>query len=1542
MKPTTMAGVFCERTVLSLFCLLGCAGQVASVNAASADISVVEKIPTPAGMRVVFSLKEPRIALVTAPNGKVFTRLSLEGAASDNEVGRPALPSIRYSGPVPPGVKVTARIQEKQMRELRLSHPIWPQQKPVPKLPGAREQAEFVQDVSFYSGPKATEYQKAWAGDLVVNQHRRRGQDFVEIIGRPFAYHAREGRLRYPAELVLELTYTMPELPRVAGPRPGPIVVLSMKSPSAEALVWLTRHGYNFERREDGSLEIFATEAEAQELRETDFVVEEVLGKPAPPATGGKGLGIYHTHATLTSELQNYGAAFPDRCQLFSIGQSVQGRDLWAMKITTEPASARGKPRVRLAGSMHGDEPLGAELCLYFIDLLLHGSQTNSRIARIVDTTEIWVIPLLNPDGRESNSRFNAAGYDLNRSFPDGGGGGLGNALFGPPPVLSGRPPEVAAMMRLATNYVFTLAANFHGGALVVNYPYDDDELGSVNSPTPDDELFRVVSRAYSSNNPPMWASAAFPQGIVNGAAWYTMDGGMQDWYYRYTGCNEVTIEASVDKTPAANLLPQYWEQNKEALLAFVETLNTRVSGRITDALSGSPLVAAAVVAGNEHAVFSDSRAGDYHRMLLPGTYTIHFTAPGYHPTTVSNVAVQPGEATMLDVALTPAERPQEGILFVTSESLRASLPALRTRKEAEGFMTREVVVPNGAPTNRVRSAIREVFSTFPADYIILVGDVEHVPAFQDTITSAHPTDLPYALFDAGEWLPDYRGRDSILARISLKTPPSIDEFTRKLAAFHASHTNRTGDLTWISNGNNASEYAQAERGHNYCISNAVPPFYNNTRYFEGIGSAVEFTEHVNTGTDAAIYSGHGGEFQWVRWNYGLAALAGLSNLIHVPVIIGHCCVSGSFDEDVCFGEGWLQTTARGVAYVGATDNTYWDEDEWMQMAEFDAMAASSRLSIGRAVEAGLVRVHELSPAFGRYYYSAYHILGDPTAVMLETAGQPLTVVSDSVLETAMVDVPYTHSLRVFGGTPPYMWSVVNGILPEGLTLSPAGIMTGTPIRPCTNHFTVEVRDSSPTTQVASVMLTLAVEDLNAGLNAALETTGWTWNTGGDVHWRAQTAVTHDGEDAAQSGRPGDRQTSWLETVVQGPGRLAFWWKVSSESNYDFLLFHTNDVAPFSGISGETEWTQKTLLLGPGPQRLRWSYAKDESVSNGADVGWVDQVAFLPPSSWPTILTQPRSTVVDAGANASFSAEVQGAAPWHCLWYYHNQVVAHGDTPVLHISNAQPAQAGAYSLVVSNAYGAVTSAPATLWVVRSADLRTNIVSSPAAISIPLLGIATPYPSSNLVSGLRGLIRSVIVSLNGLTHTYAGDLDVLLQAPSGTPVILMGRAGGGSSLNNAAIVFDDQASSLIPALGLTSGTYRPTDWHENSLPLPAPPRPYATNLADLAATEPNGAWRLFVHDAAPGDEGIINAGWTLSIVTFITPVSPRLSEVRVEDGIVRFALPTEPDRGYVIEWSDTLTPDSWRPLHSFLGDGLVRTFSHACGSAVCRFYRVRLE
>jgi hypothetical protein len=129
-------------------------------------------------------------------------------------------------------------------------------------------------------------------------------------------------------------------------------------------------------------------------------------------------------------------------------------------------------------------------------------------------------------------------------------------------------------------------------------------------------------------------------------------------------------------------------------------------------------------------------------------------------------------------------------------------------------------------------------------------------------------------------------------------------------------------------------------------------------------------------------------------------------------------------------------------------------------------------------------------------------------------------------------------------------------------------------------------------------------------LPLAVDSPALFFTTTGDFPWLGQIATTRDGVDAAQSGVIGHSQDSWCETSVTGPGSLSFWWQVSSEIGFDYLEFYIDGVLQPGRISGNVAWQQQTYPLAAGAHTLRWRYVKDNTATDGADAGWVDQLVW--------------------------------------------------------------------------------------------------------------------------------------------------------------------------------------------------------------------------------------------------------------------------------------------------------------------------------------------
>ncbi|KAH8418923.1 hypothetical protein KR222_004849 [Zaprionus bogoriensis] len=363
----------------------------------------------------------------------------------------------------------------------------------------------------------------------------------------------------------------------------------------------------------------------------------------------------HHNYTAMESFLRNMSASYPSLTRLYSIGQSVQGRELWVLAISSEPSKhVPGVPEFKYVANMHGNEVVGKEMLLLLTKYLLERYGNDERVTHLVKSTRMHFLYSMNPDGYEisqegdrtgNKGRANAHDIDLNRNFPDQYGTDEHNKVT---------EPEVAAVMNWTLSLPFVLSANLHGGSLVANYPYDDNEndfndpyarLRGVSqverklNPTEDNALFRHLALTYSQAHPsmhlgqpcPLYHNERFPDGITNGAQWYSVTGGMQDWNYVRAGCLELTIEMSCDKFPLAQYLPQYWRDNREPLLQLLEQVHHGVHGFVRSSI-GTPIAAAAVsLDGGNQSIYSGIY-GDYWKLALPGRHNVTVLADGYAP----------------------------------------------------------------------------------------------------------------------------------------------------------------------------------------------------------------------------------------------------------------------------------------------------------------------------------------------------------------------------------------------------------------------------------------------------------------------------------------------------------------------------------------------------------------------------------------------------------------------------------------------------------------------------------------------------------------------------------------------------------------------------------------------------------------------------------------------------------------------------------------------------------------------------------------------
>merc|ERR1719228_2318193 len=349
-------------------------------------------------------------------------------------------------------------------------------------------------------------------------------------------------------------------------------------------------------------------------------------------------LSDYHNYTQLVDELDTLVESYSDLSKLYILGTTLEGRDIPVIQISEGVKKERVelKPMVKLIANMHGNEAVGRELMLALARYLLQNYERDPRVRKIVSETDIHIMPSLNPDGFENATKGVCAGYhvgtgrhngnlvDLNRAFPT-----WDNLSLSQEQLTQTAQPEVAAVIDWVFSQPFVLSANFHDGAVVANYPFDDSNQGNgVKSLTPDDATFVSLSSLYATKHKTMSQGYGlcdydnFPGGITNGAEWYVVEGGMQDFNYLFSNCMELTVELSCCKYPNEDTLQGHWEDNIEALLGYIEAVQAGVRG-IVSMEDGSPVADANIEVAGIDKNITTSYFGEYWRLLAPGKYCI-------------------------------------------------------------------------------------------------------------------------------------------------------------------------------------------------------------------------------------------------------------------------------------------------------------------------------------------------------------------------------------------------------------------------------------------------------------------------------------------------------------------------------------------------------------------------------------------------------------------------------------------------------------------------------------------------------------------------------------------------------------------------------------------------------------------------------------------------------------------------------------------------------------------------------------------------------
>lgn len=365
----------------------------------------------------------------------------------------------------------------------------------------------------------------------------------------------------------------------------------------------------------------------------------------------------YPTYAAYEAMMYQFASDFPSLCQIYNIKTLASGRKLLIAKISNNVNIDENEPQFLYTSSIHGNETSGYVHMLHLIDTLLNSYGSNARLTNILNNTELWINPLANPDGTYNASggssisgaiRGNINGIDMNRNYPDPANGAHPDGEVWQ--------PETEAFMGFADTMNFVMAGNFHEGAEVCNYPWDHKYALHA-----DDNWWQLVSNQFADSAQAFGPSGFFtdvdPSGVTNGAAWYVITGGRQDYMNYFQHCREETFEISSSMSPSGSSLPTLWDGCRRSLLNYIEQSLKGIRGTVTDSCTGQGIRANVFISGHDidsSNVYSALPLGNYHRPIYTGTYNLTFSAPGYQSRTLTNVSVTNGNTVIRNVLLKP------------------------------------------------------------------------------------------------------------------------------------------------------------------------------------------------------------------------------------------------------------------------------------------------------------------------------------------------------------------------------------------------------------------------------------------------------------------------------------------------------------------------------------------------------------------------------------------------------------------------------------------------------------------------------------------------------------------------------------------------------------------------------------------------------------------------------------------------------------------------------------------------------------------------
>lgn len=477
-------------------------------------------------------------------------------------------------------------------------------------------------------------------------------------------------------------------------------VVIRFHNPSSDFLKKFPPSKYDVTSIKPGQyVDIMLPETEFPKLKAQGYQVE-ITQTPQQMMENLKGtddIPGYDTYQEVLTKLQTIAAAHPDICKLYTIGQSrgkeyaLAGNanynnyqhDIWALKVSDNVNVEEDEPGIYYFGAHHAREPISTQVSLAVLEHIINNYNVNPTITQNVNNTQIWFVPIVNPDGHKvvldnlntdwrknirdnnGNGQINVTGWtaadgvDPNRNYAfEWGGQGTSSdptdlTYCGPSPASE---PEVQAIQDLMGDHHFVAGITYHSYSELVLWAYGY----ATGATAPDNAAYSNLGTLMGNAIPGISGGTYTPQ-----PSWalYPASGITDDYAYGVHGIFSFCVELGTQFIPPASQVPTICNANINAAMLLLDRINkSTLTGHITNALTGEPVEAEIYVQGVDNTgdfrfpYMSDSLFGRYYRMLMPGTFTVTYSAYGYLPQTINGLSINNTSQTIQDVQLQPAQ----------------------------------------------------------------------------------------------------------------------------------------------------------------------------------------------------------------------------------------------------------------------------------------------------------------------------------------------------------------------------------------------------------------------------------------------------------------------------------------------------------------------------------------------------------------------------------------------------------------------------------------------------------------------------------------------------------------------------------------------------------------------------------------------------------------------------------------------------------------------------------------------------------------------